>query len=964
MKRTFTIISVVIYLLILFPCALKGQSSPLAPNNWSIVASYTIPGKASGLAWDGTYIYFGIYGSNGNEVYKFNPSTGTSVLQCTGSFDDAYGMTYKSPNLVTISQPSSSSQPANALEFSMSGTTVSSLALPNHYMSGIAWDNGTWWVCTYYPDPGTIYNLSATGSILSQFTPPANQPWDICMEGNSLWIADYYSNMLYKVSASGTVIESHPCANQNPAGVVFDGTYLWYCDGPLGSNSTLYKVNLSGSGTPEINVLITEHDYGAVPIGQSETWGCTVQNTGNTTLTITEIEVPSGVPVTTTFATPQNIAPGASKTIPLTYTPTEAVSLDCDIMIHSNDPIDPEVAVSLTGVGVYPGPHIQLPMTYNYGTRRAGAYSLYRMAIKNNGSQNLIINSLSFNDEHFYIDEALTMPVIISSLETKKIPIWFHPTEETDYSGILTIESNAVSQGTQFYEVNGSGEDSYYPIGTPLWTYAISGGFDNSPKCIVPCADITGDNVAEVIVGSEDNFVRCFNGNASVTGDVLWAVEIYSGAVYNQNCITTTLDIDNDNYNDVIVGTAWGDESVIALSGKTGQQIWKHDTHEYGDGGWIYQVDSQKDFNADGFPDVLAAAGDDADDNGPARVYCLNGLTGLSLWEYAVNGPVFSVISVDDINGDSHPDAVAGASNADETVGAVYGLNGINGAKLWNCSTAGTSVWALMQLDDINADGRRDVAAGDFSGNLYYLNGGNGWKLDQTSIGNNLILRLVDMGDINKNGFRDVLVAHSGTLALVFDGSTCSSVWSQSLSDKSWCVANIKDVTWDGYDDAIIGTLYVNNNAYFLNGTSGDIISTYPSGGPIDALNAIPDIAGDSTMEMLFGDRDGYLTCLSGGFDSTIIAAESISVGQFSVNIFPNPNNGSFAIKITTDLITDANINVSDLQGRIVYAYKANLYQGENIIECNLNAAQITSGIYFIELSTTNGTKREKMIIK
>ena len=126
-----------------------SQNSPSSPLTWSIVASYTIPGKASGLAWDGTYIYFGIYGVNGDKIYKFDPSNGTNSLQCSGPFDDAYGLTYKSPNLVTIDQPTSSSQPSVALEFTMAGAQVSTLTLPNHYMSGIAWDNGTWWVCTY-----------------------------------------------------------------------------------------------------------------------------------------------------------------------------------------------------------------------------------------------------------------------------------------------------------------------------------------------------------------------------------------------------------------------------------------------------------------------------------------------------------------------------------------------------------------------------------------------------------------------------------------------------------------------------------------------------------------------------------------------------------------------------------------------------------------------------------------------
>jgi hypothetical protein len=55
-------------------------------REWTIVASYTIPGKASGLAWDGEYIYSGLYATTGpdNEIYQIDPVTGSYTLQCSG----------------------------------------------------------------------------------------------------------------------------------------------------------------------------------------------------------------------------------------------------------------------------------------------------------------------------------------------------------------------------------------------------------------------------------------------------------------------------------------------------------------------------------------------------------------------------------------------------------------------------------------------------------------------------------------------------------------------------------------------------------------------------------------------------------------------------------------------------------------------------------------------------------------
>jgi outer membrane protein assembly factor BamB len=475
---------------------------------------------------------------------------------------------------------------------------------------------------------------------------------------------------------------------------------------------------------------------------------------------------------------------------------------------------------------------------------------------------------------------------------------------------------------------------------------------------------LPGDGVNDVIVGSEDYYIRCFNGNASVSGDVIWEKLIPSGPVYQQNDLSTIDDINGDGYRDVIVGTTGGDESIIALSGKTGQQLWKHQTNEYGDGGWVYQVDSKFDYNNDGFPDVLAATGDDGNDTGPRRVYCLNGLTGISLWERYLAGPVFSVIGVEDFTGDSKPDVIAGASNGDETIGKVVGIDGANGSQKWTYNTPGSSVWGLMQLDDITGDGKKDVAAGDFSGNVIFLNAATGTNEHQISLGSVLILRLVDIGDLNKNGYTDVLVAHSGTSARVIDGNTCTYVWSQPLADKSWCVGNAGDVTWDGYNDVIVGTLYQNNNAYFLNGSNGSLLNSYPSADAVDALNAISDITGDNSKELLFGDRSGFLTCLSGGFDSATIAVGHIQKDDLWFSIYSNPNNGLFSMKVVTNDALEADVIIYDMEGRVMYQLSDLDYlAGTSITEFNLTNT-VKAGAYILEIRTTKGAHREKLIIR
>ena len=969
----FSVLSLNLMILFSFLTSIQGQTvaNPANPSSWSIVASYTLPGKVSGLAWDGTYIYFGQYWTSSGQVYKFNPATGISTLQCTGPFEEAFGMTYKSPDLVTVHQPSSPSQPSEALEFTLAGSQVSTITLPDHYMSGIAYDNsGGYWVCTYSDDPGKIYHINASGGIISQFVPPNTQPWDICLQGNDLWIADYYGNMLYKVSNTGTLLDSHASQGEAPSGIVFDGTYLWYCDGPLGSNSTLYKIDLQGSGTPVIHLPVSSHNYGTVTTGNSPAWNCEVQNTGTANLVINNVDIPSGQNITTTFITPATIISGSSVNIPLTYSPSTIGHLNTQVTIHSSDPIHAETIVTLTGDAVLPGPNITITETsHDWNERRSGSYSRWFLPVTNNGDQSLTITAVNFTDGHFSLDQGVVLPLSIPTLQTKNIGVWFHPTEGTTFSGTLSITSNDLAHNPFLVTLTGTGVNTLYPMGTILWNFNISGGIDDSPKAIRPIKDITGDGVDDVIIASEDYNIRCLNGNSSGEADVLWTTTINAGYVYQQNGMVVIDDIDNDGYKDVVVGTTGGDESITAYSGKTGAQIWKHDTHEYGNGGWVYQVDARYDYNNDGFPDVLACSGDDGNGTGPKRVYCLNGKTGVPIWETPCGGAVFSVIGVEDFNGDGKPDVIAGSTTSDETHGRVFGINGTNGAILWTFVPAGSSTWGLMQLDDINGDGIKDVASGDFGGNIYFHDATNGAQLEHTVIPGALILRFEDMGDVNKDGYRDVLVGHSGTKGIILNGHDISTIWTKPLADKSWNVTNMGDITWDGVNDAAIGTLYSNNDAYFLDGTNGNFLYTYPTSEPVDALAAIPDIIGDHSMELVVGGREGTVVCLSGGYDSaTISIPDKIDLLHDAVRVFPNPCKDLLNVALELQKSSDVNISITDITGGSLFTRKIqNVQAGSQVIKLERNhiiQKNTDMGIFIIDIETNEGQYHFRVVME
>ena len=984
MKRTN--LTVLILILCILPTIILADVSGNMQNeeelfktknrDWTIIATYPIPEGASGLAYDGTYLYCGIYGANGDEFYRIDPNNGNYELLFTNpNINDSYGMTYDGQYLWITDHITTPSVPATAIQLDFEGNIISQFDLPAHYMSGIAYDNSDFWVSAYYDPDGEIYKVDNQGNVITQFPAPDNQPWDLCMENNNLWMADYWGDALYKIDpTSGTLLETHPSEGTDPAGIVWDGQYLWYCDNGQGSNDYLYKVDLGGGGTPQINIPITEHDFGMVTIGDTATWNCTVENNGTADLEIQNVVINDPY-ISCNLSFPIYISPGNQTDIPFAYAPLSIGQLNTIVTVQSNDPITPAVDITLTGNAVSQGAEIYLPEdSHNYGLIRAGAYTRWLMTVINNGDEELIISNIISDDDHFFVDQNVNYPINIPVLDTIEIGIWFHPEQAISYSATLTIYSND-PQGTYDVSVEGIGEDIDYPIGTVLWQYqSTTSHWDKSFKAIIPFVDITGDGVPEVIACSEDYRTRCFNGNSSGIADVLWEhrtdLDPYrTGSVYRQPGLTKGDDFNGDGIDDIVIGTTGGSRSIIAISGIDGETIWTHDTHEYGGGGWVYQVDCTYDYNGDGIKDVLSATGDDGASTGPQRIYCLNGLDGISIWERPMAEAMVSVIGINDVTGDDIPDVVAG-NTPNSGDGKAYGIDGSNGNILWNFPVPGIAVWGLCNIDDLNGDDCKDVAIGDFSGNLYGLETVGGNSYWQNSIGSYiLITHLIELGDVNGNGHPDIIVANSGNYAPVIDGYTGDIIWTQYIGDNSLSVGRIADVSGDFVDDVLIGSL--NDNYYFLDGTSGTPLHSANLGEPVDAMNSIPDIVGDNSMEMVAGGRDGLIKCISGGLNAGTEVDENMHIIPLTMQLYqnyPNPFNPETNIRFSLQRDERVSLIIYNIKGQCVKSIynNAQLCAGFHDVKWNgtdNNGESVGSGIYLYKLRTEGDSITRKMLM-
>ncbi|MBU1941598.1 MAG: PKD domain-containing protein, partial [Candidatus Thermoplasmatota archaeon] len=178
------------------------------------------------------------------------------------------------------------------------------------------------------------------------------------------------------------------------------------------------------------------------------------------------------------------------------------------------------------------------------------------------------------------------------------------------------------------------------------------------------------------------------------------------------------------------------------------------------------------------------------------------------------------------------------------------------------------------------------------------------------SIGTAIITRFAKIDDVNYDGHPDVIPAHSTIhTTQVIDGQTGDTIWSHVVADQPWNVARITDISGDAIDDVLVGTLYNNNYCYFLDGVDGSELEVISYGQAVDAIAAVPDAIGDSSMEMVAGGRNGKVTCFSGGKNS------SHNPIKITANFTADLTTGGAPLTVQfTDLSTAENTTITSWQ--------------------------------------------------
>ena len=139
-------------------------------------------------------------------------------------------------------------------------------------------------------------------------------------------------------------------------------------------------------------------------------------------------------------------------------------------------------------------------------------------------------------------------------------------------------------------------------------------------------------------------------------------------------------------------------------------------------------------------------------------------------------------------------------------------------------------------------------------------------------------------------------------------------------------------------------------------------LSTCP-GTPLELTMNYMDYTNDACMYMFTAGQalrqQAHFNTIVNNFNETTLSNNDFDKKN-SFTLYPNPNKGDFTI-LFADYLSSFSVNVVDQSGRIVFDNK---YDTQLDLEQNISLENIASGIYFVKVSSDQGTMVKKIVVE
>ncbi len=242
---------------------------------------------------------------------------------------------------------------------------------------------------------------------------------------------------------------------------------------------------------PSIFISETSHNFGDVPVLSSASWQVTFENKGAADLVVQNIA--SSNPVFSSDPKQFAVTPSGRQEVQMQFTPDSLLAESGNLTIHSNDPDNPEMTVSLSGVGIDSEPplipDIYLPVTqYDFGSVLVDSSKTWKLTVKNLGSGALEIYDIQNSVSAFSVSPKTAS---IAELDSFNFTLVFSPVTESTFQDTFRISSNDPDEDTVLFPVRGKGVIAPQPA---IFISETSHNFGNVPILSSSSWQVTFEN--------------------------------------------------------------------------------------------------------------------------------------------------------------------------------------------------------------------------------------------------------------------------------------------------------------------------------------------------------------------------------------------------------------------------------------------------------------------------------------
>ena len=322
-------------------------------------------------------------------------------------------------------------------------------------------------------------------------------------------------------------------------------------------------LSLSGTGAAASVTLAASPasvSFTNVNAGSSSSKSVTISNTGNTSLTISQVSVSAKDFSVSGITTPLALAAGQNASLNVAFHPSASENITGNITVASTQGANTVVAVS--GNGVQPTLGIT-PSGAGFGNVTVGSPASQTIQLQNTGTGTLSVSQVSVTGSGFSTG-TLALPISLSSGQTGNFNVEFNPASAGAVTGSVSIVSNAANSPAGI-ALSGTGVAATQVLA--FSTTSIGFGSVNAGSSATQSVTLTNSGNASVTVSQISASGTGFSlsgANTPVTLSV--GQNMAFSVVFNPSAAGS------DTGSVTVTSTASGSPKSIALSG-TGVQL-------------------------------------------------------------------------------------------------------------------------------------------------------------------------------------------------------------------------------------------------------------------------------------------------------------------------------------------------------------------------------------------------------